>query len=162
MKYFKQETGYTCGPACAKMVLSHFGIESDEKDLAKIMGTLENSGSDYSSFDVIKQKYDLETIVGSGDRSKHALTHLNSLIDQGYAVVVAYSLDVPHYSVYLGHNNNHMFLNDPFRGERVATPIKKFLHRWRVDPSWFVTICMEYGLDFEGKGSNAWWIAFKK
>jgi predicted double-glycine peptidase len=161
MQYFKQETNYTCGPACARMVLSHFDIESTEAELAIKMGTLENSGSDYSSFQCLKD-FGLEFMTGEGTRNKGTLDKLNQLLNQGYAVVMAYSLDVPHFSVYLGHNNNHLFLNDPFRGERIAMPIKKFLYRWRIIPEWFRTVCIEYDLNFEGKESEAWWIAFKK
>lgn len=170
MTYYRQETMYTCGPACARMVLSHYGITVTEAELATIMKTEPTSGSDYDSFKLVAERYGLSIIdqfgisyIGKSSPSKDTLNYLDALVKNDWIVILAYSLDVPHFSIFTGHNNNHLFLADPLRGEKVAEPIKKFIKKWKVDPKDFRLVCLEYDLIFdETKKSSGWWIALKK
>lgn len=159
MKYYKQETGYTCGPACCRMALSKFGIDVTEQELVKVLGTQMNEGTDYTGMFKFAEKYNLDVIQGQNDPN---IKKLQQYVDDGWVIIIAYSLDVPHYSVFLGHNGNHLFLNDPWRGERVAEQIKKFKFRWKVHPDDFKLVCLEFGLTFdENKKSDHWWIGFR-
>lgn len=159
MNYYKQETNYTCGPACCRMILSKFGIEETEQNLVKILETKSHEGTGYEQLFKFAEKYNLDVLQGQDEKD---VNKLQELVNEGWGVIIAYSLDVPHFSVFLEHNGNHLFLMDPFRGERVAEHIKKFKHRWKVHPSDFKKICLEFGLEFsDDKKSDGWWIAFK-
>jgi len=39
LKYYKQETNYTCGAAAMRMALEFFGIKKTEKRIAKLLST---------------------------------------------------------------------------------------------------------------------------
>jgi len=39
--YYKQEEGYTCGPACLRMLLKYNGTSTSEADVAKACETTE-------------------------------------------------------------------------------------------------------------------------
>jgi ABC-type bacteriocin/lantibiotic exporter with double-glycine peptidase domain len=160
MNYYKQETGYTCGPACCRMILSKFGIEETEQSLARLLETQHNEGTGYDQMFKLAEKYNLDVLQGQDDKD---LDKLQKLVNEGWGVIIAYSLDVPHFSIFLEHNGNHLFLMDPFRGERVPEIVRKFKHRWKVHPEDFRLICLEFGLEFgDEKKSDGWWIAFRK
>ena len=160
MIYYKQETGYTCGPACCRMILAKFGIEETEQVLVRVLEAKYNEGTGYDAMFKFADKYNLNVLQGQDDKD---LDKLQQLVNDGWGVIIAYSLDVPHYSIFIGHNGNHLFLMDPFRGERVAEHIKKFKHRWKVHPKDFWLVCQEFGLEFNDEmKSDGWWIAFKK
>ena len=160
MKYFKQETNYTCGPACVRMMLSKFGIESYEKDLEQLLETTNYSGTTYDSFNKLAPKFGLTIMKGEGKANMETLNDLQSLIKEGWVVIIAYTIEVPHYSIMLEHNGNHLFLMDPFRGERVAEQLRKFPHMWKIIPEDFNHIpLIKINPSLKSKG---WWIAFNK
>ena len=41
--YYEQETNYTCGPACMRMVLASLGIKKSEKDIQQFLENLNYS-----------------------------------------------------------------------------------------------------------------------
>jgi len=45
VKYFQQDTSYTCGPASLKMDFSHYGMNLNEMGLASYAGSNSNTGS---------------------------------------------------------------------------------------------------------------------
>ncbi len=162
IKYFKQETDYTCGPACVRMMLSKFGIESFEMELEALLETMPNSGTHYEKFNVLTEKYGLQKQEGEGNTIE-MLNHLQKLTDDGWVCILAYSLDVPHYSIFSGYNGNHVFLRDPYRGEKVAEYARKFIKQWKVIPKEFEKLSKIMNLNFDGiKPTRGWWVAFKK
>lgn len=162
MQFFRQETYYTCGCACFRMALSHFKLNVPrESNLAKQMHTTpENTGTSYEDMIRIGMEYGLEIQSGQdGD-----LKQLDNLIKDGWVVVLGISLSVPHFVVYLENNGNHIFLNDPFRGERSNFELKKFLkNHWWVDHKKYGFITLEYPeIEFHPSiDSYRWWIAYK-
>lgn len=167
MEYFKQETDYTCGPACVRMMLSNFGIESFESELEYFLETKPNCGTHYDQFDKVVDKYNLQKQQGeasySGGATLEQLKQLQKLTEDGWICILAYSLDVPHYSIFTEFNGNHVFLMDPFRGQRVSEQARKFLKHWKVVPKEFEKLAKQMNLDFTGiRATYGWWIAFKK
>lgn len=149
MKQYHQEKDYTCGPACLRMVLSDFGMETTEKFLENMMDTNERTGTSYDS--LIKcatQKWTLYCKSGQ-DGTVEQLEHLTSI---GWTVVVCYMLGtMPHYAIYHSNNGHHIFLRDPaFRKNHSVLP-HKFLKNWKVE-----------GKNFEKQKSVGWYAAFKK
>lgn len=162
MKYFKQETFYTCGCACFRMVLSHFfDVVPSESKLEKEMHTApENTGTSYEDMNSIGDKYGLQTKQGENGK----LAELDKLVEDGWVVILGISLDVPHFVVYLENNGNHIFLNDPFRGERSNFLVSKFLrNHWEVNDQKYRMLKFDYpDLVFDPEmNTKGWWLAYK-
>ncbi len=165
VKYFKQETNYTCGVACVRMVISAFEDDvPDECELIPLLDTRPNAGTHPDLIVKVLKDRGYNVLTGQDGN----LDELNKLIDFGYVVCLAISVDVPHFAVYLGHNNNHAFFHDPWYGERTAKSLKNFLspnqrfpfYRWRVVSSEFKKHFPEF--NFDDKESNRQWLAFRK
>jgi predicted double-glycine peptidase len=129
--YFAQETNYTCGNACFRMVLNHLGLEDvPEETLIMQMKTTEHSGTHYDFLIDIADKYNLDCI----SKENSSLEEIDNLTKNGWCVIIGYTLDIPHAAVYLGNNGNHLFLNDPFLGEEQSHLIAKFVRaKWYFD-----------------------------
>lgn len=165
IKYYKQETNYTCGVACVRMVISAFeDTVPEEWELIPQLETASNAGTHPDMILKVLGNRGYETLTGQdGD-----LDELNGMIAQGYVVGLAISVDVPHFVIYLGHNNNHAFFHDPWYGERTARELKNFLspkqrypfYRWRVVSEEFKKYFPEF--NFDDKESNRQWFAFRK
>ena len=162
MIYFKQEKDYTCGCACFRMILSHFNMEvPSEHNLEKEMNTsFSNTGTDYSDMKKIGEKYGL--IVKDGINGN--LNELDKLINDRWIIVLGISLDVPHFVIYLENNGNHIFLNDPFRGERSNFLLKKFLkYHWDINDKKYQNLKKHFpDLNFDPiYNRHKYWIAYK-
>jgi len=157
--YYKQDTYYNCGPACIRTVLGGLGLEvPSEEDLSKIMSTSDEHGTSYDDMRDVANKFNLK--VKQGEQG--TLDDLDELIKDGWIPIVAYSLDVPHFSVYLGNNGNHAFFHDPFRGPRSNFLKKKFDRRWLVDKSLYTRYIKEFDVEFpDWIETVGWWIAYK-
>lgn len=163
MKYFKQEKNYTCGCACFQMVLSGLGIEDipTQDELEISMNTaLSNTGTHYNDMIRSGKEYGLEVMHGENG----TIEHIDQLTKDGWVVVLGISLDVPHFVIYLDNNNNHIFFNDPFRGERSNFLLKKFLrNHWDINDKKYVMLKHDFpDLVFDPKMNRyRYWIAFK-
>lgn len=161
MKYFKQETAYTCGCACFRMVLSEFDLPvPSEEEMISILGTIPESGTHYDSLVKVAEKYGLKCQYGEFG----IIEHLDTLITDGWSIIIAYSVDVPHFSIYSGSNGNHLFLKDPYFGERVPHLISKFVRsHWLVDISLYKVAIAEMDLKLDSSlNTTRWWVAYKK
>lgn len=161
MKYFKQEKGYTCGCACFRMAISEFGIlDVGEEKLEELMKSLPESGTHYDSMVDVAKEFGLQCKHGQNG----TIEELDELVNNGWVVVIAYSVDVPHFSVYMGSNGNHLFLKDPFFGERIPHLISKFVRsQWLVDVSLYKVAIAEMYLDLPPTlNTTRWWVAYKK
>ena len=93
---------------------------------------------------------------------------LQDLKDEGYAVMLMVSVDVPHFTVLDEINPTHIFFKDPYFGPRIAKERKKFIsdkqtyphYRWKVLSEEFKKYLPEY--DFSSVQSICGWIAIKK
>lgn len=160
MEYFKQKTGYSCGAACFRMVLSGLGLSDVEEDkLVELMGTVPESGTHYDDMVRVSEKFGLLCTHGENG----TIEQIDQLTKDGWVVVLAYSVDVPHYAVYMGNNGNHLFLNDPFFGEDLSYLISKFKNKWLIDVSLYKVAIAEMDLKLD-KSLNTyhWFVAYKK
>lgn len=159
MKYFKQSQSHTCGVACFRMVLSDQGLpDMDEDTLSELMGTTYESGTHYDSMVKSADVFGLKCLYGEGTLSK-----LDELTKDGWTVVVAYSVDVPHYSLYMKQDSGQVFLCDPFFGEKVCYPVGKFMKKWKVDVSMYKLAVAEMGLILDKSlDTYHWYVAYKK
>ncbi|MDD5648979.1 MAG: cysteine peptidase family C39 domain-containing protein [Candidatus Nanoarchaeia archaeon] len=164
MKYFKQEKDYTCGCACVRMAISHFNQNiPSELELEKILKTLSNKGTHPN---IIAEYFKNEgyNVVKENNSS---LDKVRFYYKEGYVVMLAISVDVPHFTVYNGDNGNHIFFFDPFFGE-ISKLISKFVsdktiypfYRWRVVSNEFKKYYSE--ANFDDEESYNYFIAIKK
>ena len=163
MKYYKQEKNYTCGCACFQMVLSRLGINNipSQDDLELSMNTsLSNTGTHYDDMKRIGLDYGFDVIDGVDG----TIDDIDQLTKDGWVVVLGISLDVPHFVVYLDNNGNHIFFNDPFRGERSNFYLKKFLrNNWDINDSKYTMLKYDYpDLVFDpAMNRHKYWIAYR-
>lgn len=164
MKYFKQETNYTCACAVFRMILSHFQEDvPSESEIATILKTGPVCGTHPHTIKEVAPLYDLDILEGENGN----LEDLDKLIEDGWVVTMLISVDVPHYVIYLGNNGNHASFNDPWYGENVGHLVKKFIspnqrypfYRWKIHAKEFDKY---YPADFSSYQSTKGWIAFKK
>lgn len=164
MHYYKQHKNYTCGCACFQMVLSRLGFTDipDQDSLELAMNTsLANTGTHYDDMKRIGVDYDLNVIDGVDG----TIDHIDQLTKDGWVVVLGISLDVPHFVVYLDNNGNHIFMDDPFRGQRSNFQIKKFLrNHWDINHKKYTMLKYDFpDLVFDPTmDRHRYWIAYKK
>lgn len=161
--YYEQEKYYTCACACFRMVLSHFNMEvPTEEFLEKEMNTApSNTGTHYNDIIKIGRDYGFEV----KDSENGTIEEIDNLTKDGWVVCLGISLDVPHFVIYLEHNDNHIFFNDPFRGERSNFLLKKFMrNHWRINNVMYRRVEKDYpDVTFNPElNRDKYWIAFKK
>lgn len=161
MKYFKQEKDYTCGPACFRMVMSEFDMpDIAEEELETIMGTSPEMGTYYDLMVDAGHKFELATI--SGERVTIDL--IDKLTKGGWVVIVAYSLDAPHYSIYKKFEDDKVYLCDPITGSDRTFPYKEFEdHIWAIEIERYKVAIAELGLKLDSSmDTKCWYVAYKK
>jgi|GEM_PF-469311 len=153
--YFKQETEETCGAAVLRMVLSAFGHQFTEKELAEKFITLCDGSERHeefpshsaknSYFPMIAESLKLDYVVGRNS----SLSNIQLLTDQGYIVIVCYFYEAEgtgHYAVVSSINETTITLLDPHAGPETKYNLEYFSKFWFTDPkddnekSWFVAI----------------------
>ena len=161
MEYVKQDKNYTCANACFRMVLSAQGLpDVEESVLEGMMGTLPECGTGYQGMVDAAHQFCLECVYGENG----TVELIDNLTRSGWTVVVALSVDVPHYAVYQENNGNHLFLADPFFGESVPHLINKFKRAtWLVDTHRYTRAVKESNLKFGNNiNTKGWYVAYKK
>ena len=164
MKYFKQEKSYTCGCACVRMAISHLGdVVPGEEELEDLLGTNDTSGTDPVRIVEFLKEQGYQVVSRHGSN----VDEVESYFRDGWFVMLAISIDVPHFTVYGGHNGNHVKFHDPFFGglhvllRKLKSRNTTFPHlRWRVVVEEFKEPFPQY--DFSGKESDRFFIAAKK
>ena len=141
--FHEQETNYTCGAACMRMVLEFFGIKKTEKQLIRLLGTNKVRGTWHKDFPRILEKYKLTYVV---ERSG-TLEDIKRYMKGGYEVIVGYMPgECDHYSVVKKIDNDFIYFWDPSKGPDNKEGIKEFKRTWKSDPrfeedrGWFVAI----------------------
>lgn len=165
MQYFEQETDYTCGVACVRMIFSMFMDEvPSEEVLSEELKTNDKIGTHPDKVLEVAAKYGFYAQMGHNS----SIEEIENLRQQGFGIMLAISVDVPHFVVYSGNNGNHVFFADPFFGGKVTRTIQKFesekqifpFYRWRVKASEFTKYFPDH--DFTEVESNKMYIAIKR
>lgn len=164
MEYFKQEKDYTCGCACVRMALSVYEANvPSEEELELKLGTLSNAGTDPKAIEQYFKDLHYEVVT----KENSTVEELQQYFKNGYTIMLAISVDVPHFTIYGGHNNNHITFWDPYFGIIFRTiryfkspNIKYPLYRWRVVSQEFKKYFPQY--NFDDKQSNCYFLAVKK
>jgi ABC-type bacteriocin/lantibiotic exporter with double-glycine peptidase domain len=145
--HFHQETEYTCGPACMRMALKHFGIKKSEKALAKMLKTNKVVGTWHKAFPLVAEKYKLNYVV-----KRHA--HIDDLKEyhkKHYFIIISYTHTpekFSHFSVVSDIDDHFIYLLDPYKRPRHKYKPHSFEKLWKSN--------------FNYEKEKRWFFAMKK
>src|SRR3989344_5528693 len=131
-----QETlhkGY-CGPAVLKMILEFYGIRKSEKELAILAGTSLNAGTDEKKMQQVLRDFGLTTAL----KDNASLNDIKRYLNKSTPVIVDWftrgrkddsdsAIADGHYSIAVGLDKQHIYLQDPEIGKLRKIKRKDFL-----------------------------------
>lgn len=126
--YYKQETEYTCGPACVRMILAYYGIKRSEKVLARMLKTNKIIGTEHKNIADLFDNYGFDYIV----RRRGRIGLLRRYFKRGWKLIVCFQYKGgSHYSVVNRINWHSVYLLDPYNNEKEERfLITKFKRHW--------------------------------
>ena len=131
--YYEQETNYTCGPACMRMVLESLGIKKSERKLVKLMKANKVRGTWPAEFPKAAEKFQLNYIVSRNSTIKQLI----KAREEGYVIILCYffpQYGLDHYSILKRITSKHIYFWDPLIGEDHRYDLKYFKEVWYSDP----------------------------
>ena len=128
MRYFKQTQGFSCGPACARMMLHALAIEVDEPMLIDIMGASPHHGTPRENWQRLADYYHL-AIRASEDAT---LEEISELKRNGWQITLLIMSDVPHYVGFLEVRDGRVYMHDPWDQPNYNLLIRNFLRKWQI------------------------------
>jgi ABC-type bacteriocin/lantibiotic exporter with double-glycine peptidase domain len=124
----KQETDFSCGPASLKMVLGHFGLEKEERELIELTGAQAGLGCHPTTIVNAAKKlgFDAEYVDHS------SLDEIKERMDKGEMIIVDwFSPEVNgHYSVVVEVTDGNITLANPTHGDYTVMTHSDFLNHW--------------------------------
>ncbi|HOF50408.1 MAG TPA: C39 family peptidase [Candidatus Colwellbacteria bacterium] len=128
--------GY-CGPASLKMVLDYYGIKKSESDLARLCRAYKTNGVEAEDIKRAAEGLGLKVVI----KNKANFSDIRKYLDKGIPVIVDWFTrgrnDYPdsevadgHYSVVVGLDKKHIYLQDPEIGKIRKIKRDDFLKVW--------------------------------
>lgn len=134
VKPFRQRPGF-CGPASLKMVLSYFGVEKNENDLAKLSGCSKAEGVGAKGIVKAAKSLSFRAFV----RDFSGVEDIKGFVKKGIPVIVDwFSADEGHYSVVTGIDQRKIYLQDPELGRLRVMKLDEFKRVWFDFPGRFL------------------------
>lgn len=138
MKPLKQETDWGCGPSCVHFLLGLYGINSDLKELEKIMHCTEEDGTSHRGIENGFKHYNFKWVEWSG-------AHISSL-QEFLPAIINYQYEDEdgkdgHYCVVLGQGHGFFVIYNPATGEIERLEEKYLSENWyskRYGKEWFI------------------------
>lgn len=143
--YYEQQTKYTCGPACMRMVLASLGIHKKEGQITKLLGTNKIRGTNHGDFVSLAEKYKLRYSVNR----EATIDELKYYYKNHYKIIICYFHPVEkdgHYAVVRKLTNTKITLMDPIDGPNKTYSLNYFRKVWGTrktynkERSWFMAI----------------------
>ena len=137
--YFRQETNYTCGPACLRMILSFHGINQTEDDLV----TLSNCTTKGTYIKKLTSAANHFNIHANYTKNSN-LSHIKQEINTGRPIIVLIKpkyiyednkQNHSHYIVIMDIKNDKIIYNDPGirNGKLLYCEEEAFIKGWSVE-----------------------------
>ena len=129
LSFYKQDTGYTCGPASLQMVLSFFHDHKSEADIARKAHTKKDAGTKHKWMINVAEKEGFYCYVNNNS----SIEEIRDFIESGLPVIVHFtepSGNDSHYSVITGFSKGKIIMNDPWNGRGFKIRKADFLSRW--------------------------------
>lgn len=137
--YLKQETNYTCGAACMRMILASMNIKKSEKQISNLLKTNKKIGTWHKQIPELAEKYKLDYII----ERKGKISDLRKLLKEKWKIIICYIYNKePHYSIIKKINWHSIHLINPANKNKDRYLIPSFKKRWRdkEDKKWFAAL----------------------
>ncbi len=126
-----------CGPASLKIVLSFYGVDKTEQELARLCNTDENLGTDDVSIKKAAESLGFKVEI----ENESGYENIESWMEKGVPVIVDWftrgrsdysDSEVPdgHYSVVYGLDDKYIYLQDPEIGKIRKISKEDFMKVW--------------------------------
>lgn len=133
----RQTKNYTCGAGALKSIAQHYGIDMPEKDMAKILKTNPDDGTDPIDLKRVGKQLGLNV----KEHFNMPLNLLKKYLDEEKPVICAiqaygkpkdYKEDKNgHYVIAIGYDKDYIYFEDPsIKGKRGHLKNDEFLKRW--------------------------------
>ena len=129
MKYFKQETDYTCGQASLRMVLSSFGKNVSEKRLIKLMKPSRKTGTSVQKMVSAAKRFKLNHI----EMKKGNVKDIRKLLKENCRIIVRFHYipeNFDHYVVVKRITPKEIYFLDSYFGKNVKYSLNEFKKSW--------------------------------
>lgn len=129
MRFFKQDTGYSCGPAVMQMILCFYGKMFSEDTLVEKLKTKKGDGTKHQPMIDLACEEGLFVYVNN----ESSLFEIQSFLKRRIPVAVHFiepSCDEGHYAVVVGMKDDDVILHDPWNGEGFMMNVRDFDKRW--------------------------------
>lgn len=128
-KYFEQKKKYTCGPACARMMLDTLGIQAEENYLCEILEFIDGHGTRTDSWKNLESVFDIEVKTGNCE----FLCDLEVLSKEGWELSLLVFDGLPHYVRYTGMTEYKVLYWNPYFFQDGGMEKNAFIERWKID-----------------------------
>jgi ABC-type bacteriocin/lantibiotic exporter with double-glycine peptidase domain len=128
--HFKQQTDYTCGPACMRTVLRSFGINRSEQRLVRSMKTSKKYGTRTAHFLRLASSFQLPSYT----RSQATLADVSHALENKYKVIILRFLPEfreAHYAIVKKITASKIYFLDPWYGPKHSLNLTQFNKTWR-------------------------------
>jgi len=161
IKYHKQETCWTCGPAVIRMFLDTNGIRKTERQLVKMLRTTKQGGTKKSSIIRFAKEKGFTYITGNN----FSISEIKKLMKRNFFVIVSVKRKTPenfpfrinkdfkieenHFAVVRRITKSRIFILDPIYGPKEMFEFDDFNKIWHEidhhekDRGWFIAIKKE-------------------
>lgn len=126
-----------CGPASMKIVLDFYNIVKSEAELAECMGVTKNLGTDEKGIVRVAESFGFKTEV----KNKSTFSDIEAWLKRGVPIIVNWftrgrsdysdsEVADGHYSVAIGLDDEHIYLQDPEIGGVRKITRNDFMKVW--------------------------------
>ncbi len=126
-----------CGPASLKILLSYYGIEKDEKELANLCGAKKDLGTDDQGIKKAAESLGFKVEI----KNNSSFADIEKWLDKNVPIIVNWftrgRADYPdsetadgHYSVIVGLDDKFIYLQDPEIGKMRKIKRDDFMRVW--------------------------------
>lgn len=150
---YEQKDKWSCGAACLKVALDHFGIKKEIDELIKELKTTKSSGTEHSNIIRLLKKSKLKFEVKKNGTLEDLKRSLKDSL-----IVVDYWLPYhkeSHYSIVKRIGADRIHFHDTYFGPNHSYKIDYFLKNWKDQEGtgWFLSI-KRVKLDFRVINKN--------
>lgn len=145
--YFRQDTGFSCGPVSVQMLLAYFHVRDSEQKLIHETHARPQGGTENHWIADALRAHGLTTAV----RENASIDDLRDAITARKPAIVNYinpENGLGHFAVVVGVDADRVILNDPRNGAGFELPREEFLAAWHSGDGrhtrWMCTASVEH------------------
>jgi len=134
-QYHKQETLYSCAPACLKMVMEAYGVSVTEHEIREKCGCDEEGTDPEKLADAAREfGFDKSRAEQWGTDTQAGIEQVQKLLANGFYPIIYIKMPPPfptHAVVVIALTEDKVQLFDPYHGPRNLA-IERFLEEWTL------------------------------